>query len=215
MASSLGIKVGRIALSLWAVAAQSTAAYEYPLGDHSVREAYFLGRTTDGVKVAKFLGQYVRRFQLPVKGPHVAEIEFRTPYEQVVLRSWQHSIGYSAQQAQKDYAAQPDRVVVRVLIYLTPTYPGFITHPSDSKSQAVGRPEDLWREFQFRVGQEHSIEPKKVSGRPIYRRRGGLGGAEVLLEFGAAQFASRTAQVEVTTPEGQTVKAEFDLGDLK
>lgn len=54
-----------------------------------------------------------------------------------------------------------------------------------------------------------------MSRRPIYRRHGGLGGAEVLLEFGAAQFTSRTAQVEVTTPEGQTVKAEFDLDDLK
>jgi hypothetical protein len=215
MARGLGIKVGRIALSLCAVAAQSAAAFVYPLNEESLREAYFLGRTTNGEKVAKFLGQYVRRFQVPVKGPHVAEIEFRTPYEQVVLRSWQKSIGYSAQQAQKDYAVQPDRVVVRVLIHLTPTYPGFITHPSDSKRQAVGQPEDFWREFQFRVVQEHSIEPKKVSGRPLYRRGGGLGGTEVLLEFSAAQFASRTAQIEVTTPEGQTVMAEFDLDDLK
>lgn len=215
MASSLGIQVGSIALSLCVVAAQSAAAYEYPLGERSVREAYFLGRSTDGEKVAKFLGQYVRRFQLPVKGPYVAEIDFRTPYQQVVLRSWQNSIGYSAQQAQKDYSARPDVVVVRLFIYLTPTYPGFITRPSDSKGQSVERLEDFWREFRFRVAQEHSIEPKKLSGRPIYRRRGGLGGAEVLLEFDAAQFASRMTQVQVTMPEGQTVEAEFDLDKLK
>src|SRR5438128_7141150 len=146
MVSSCGVQMRSIALSLCVVAAQSAAAYEYPLSERSVREAYFFGRSTDGEKVAKFLGQYVRRFQFTgQRGPYLAEIEFRTPYQQVVLRSWQNSIGYSAQQAQKDYSAQPDLVVVRLPISFTPTYPGFITHPSDSKGQSIERPKDFWR----------------------------------------------------------------------
>ncbi len=131
------IQIVARALLLGVLVAQSAIAFIYPLQPESVREAYFLGRSTDGEKLAKFLGQ------------------------------------------------------------------------------VVGRPEDFWREFQFRVVQEHSIEPKKVSGRSIYRRRGGLGGAEVLLEFDAEQFTSGTAKVEVTTPDHQTVEAEFDLDKLK
>lgn len=201
MASSLGIQMGTIALSVCAVAAQSAAAYVYPLSEESVREAYFLGRSTDGEKLAKFLGQYVRHFPYPINGPYVGEIEFRTPYEQVVLRSWQNSMGYSAQQAQKDYAAQPDSVVVRVVIYLTPTY--------------AGTSKDFWREFPIRVVQGQTIEPKKVSSRPLYRRRGGLGGAEVLLELDAAQVESGTVRIEVTKPDGKIVQAEFNLNKLK
>jgi len=63
-----------MALSLCAVAGQGASAYVHRLDEHSVREAYFLGRTTDAEKLTKFLGQYVRRFRLPVQGPHVAEI---------------------------------------------------------------------------------------------------------------------------------------------
>ncbi len=223
MTRSFIVPLGAVVASLGLLAAQGAAGYEHSLDDRSVREAYFLGRTTDTEKLKKFLGQYVRRFPVPVKGPHVAEIEFRTPYEQVVLRSSQKSVGYSAQQAQKDYAEQPDLVVVRVLIHLTPTYAGFITNPSYGKGQAVERPEDFWQEFQFRVGQDHTIAPKRMSGRPgynsgtrgPYRVVGALQGAEVPLEFSAQQFSSRTARVEVIPPEGRTVEAEFDLALLK
>lgn len=207
------IQMSAIAMSLCLVALRG-AAYVHPLSEESLREAYFLGRTTDAAKVANFLGRYVRRFPIPAEGPHVAEIEFRTPYEQVVLRSWQNSIGYSAQQAQQDYSARPDLVVIRVLIYFTPTY-GLNAAPTDSKGQAVSRSADFWREFQFRVAQGNDIEPRKTSARPIYRRGGGLGGAEVFLEFGASQFVSRTVLVSVTTPSSVTVMTEFDLGHLQ
>lgn len=217
MASILTARMGKMVLSLCLVAAQSAASYVYPISEEAVREAYFFGRSTDREKVANFLGQYLRRFALPNNCPCVLEIELRTPYEQVVLRSLENStIGYSAQQAQKDYAAEPGLLVVRVLVSPGPTPSGSITRPSYDKGRFVDPREDFWREFRFRVVQQRSIEPMIVKARPLYSRRGkGLGGAEVLLEFGAKQFVSRMAQVEVTTPEGQTVKAEFDLDKLK
>ena len=152
-------------------------------------------------------------FPYPVNGPYVEEVEFRTPYEQIVRRSWENSAGYSAQQAQKDYAAQPNLVVVRVLIYLTPTYTG-TPRPSGSRGQPGERPEDFWREFAIRVVQGQTIEPKKVSGAR-FRRGRGLGGAEVLLEFDAAQFDPGTVRVEVTGPDGKTLQAKFDLNPIR
>lgn len=214
MISRRRIQMSIVAMSICAVVTQSAAALVHRLSEEQIREAYFLGRTTDAAKVANFLGQYVRRFPIPAKGPYVAEIEFRTPYEQIVLRSWQNSMGYSAQQARQDYSARPDLLVIRVLIYFTFTY-GLNAAPTDSKGQAVSRSADFWHEFQFRVAQENDIEPRKMSARSIYRRGGGLGGAEVFLEFDASQFVSRTARVSVTTPGGQTVVTEFDLDRLQ
>jgi hypothetical protein len=53
-------------------------AYEHPLGSHSIREAYFLGRRNDD-KLAAFLAQYMKLLPVPKSGPHVPQIEIRTP----------------------------------------------------------------------------------------------------------------------------------------
>jgi hypothetical protein len=204
-----------LALILCSIASQSAVDFIYPLQPESVREAYFFGRSTDRAKVAEFLGQYSRRFQSRNRVSNVGEIELRTPYERVVLRSWENQTGYSAQQAQIDYAAQP-AIVVRVFLYLGWSEAGRVDLYSDSKGRVRDRRENFWQEFRFRITQERVIEPSKTEGKPIYSRRGrGLGGAEVWLEFDAAQFASGMTKVEVTTPDGQVVVAEFNLDKLK
>jgi hypothetical protein len=204
-----------VVLILCSMASQSAIAFIYPLQPESVREAYFFGRSTDRAKVAEFLGQYTQRFQPRNGGPNVGEIELRTPYEQVVLRSWESQTGYSAQQAQIDYAAQPG-IMVRVFLYVGATGAGRTDLYSDSKGRVLDRRENFWQEFRFRVKQEHVIEPSKLEGTPIYSRRGkGLSGAEVWLEFDAAEFGSGMTRVEVTTPDQQSVVAEFNLDRLK
>ena len=205
-------RISAIILSLCAALAQSAAAFVYPLSEESVREAYFLGRNTE--KAAPFLRPYARKYPFPIKGPWVYAIDFRTPYAEAVRRAWEHSLDYSAQQAQKDYFAQPSRVAVSVVIYLTSTY-GYNAPLTDSKGQAIARREEFWREFPIRVSQKRAIEPTKATSRVIYGRHGTLIGAEILLEFDASQFASGTAQVAVSTPDGQTVSAEFDLNTLQ
>jgi hypothetical protein len=201
--------MGAIALSLFIVVTQGAAAYMHPLSEESVREAYFLGHTTNATKRTTFFERYTRHFPLPVKGPYVESIEFQTPYEQVVLRSWQHWNNYDAQEAERDYAAKPDLVVVRVLIYSTPTY------PFGSQDRADGQSENLWHGLSFRVAQQQSIQPKMVNSRPFRVGRRSGGAREALLEFDAAQFSSDIVTVEVATPDGQIVRAEFDLDDLR
>lgn len=203
------IGVSVLALSLMP---QAAGALVYPLTEEAVREAYFLGH--NGEKAATFLRQYVHQFPRPAKGPWVCEIGLRTPYAEVVRRAWEHSLDYSAQQAQKDYWGQPARFFVSVEIYLTVTY-GFRTPPTDSKGQVILPREEFWREFPIHVAQENSIEAKKVTSRLIYGRYGNLTGAEVLLEFEPEQFTSRVTQVTVNTPDGQTMEAKFDLNTLQ
>jgi hypothetical protein len=134
----------------------------------------------------------------------VALIEIRTPYEQIALRAHQISVGYSAQQAERDYRAHSDVVMIRVRIRLTPTY-------------FQVRSLDFWRDFSVHCNQERELTPKKIVGSPLRGGRGPLGliGADVELEFDGAQVTSDVVRVEVFTPDGQKVDAEFDLGKLR
>jgi hypothetical protein len=201
-------------LMLCSMASQRAIALIYPLQPESVREAYFFGRSTDRPKVAEFLGQYEQRFQPRNGGPNVGEIELRTPYEQIVLRASESQTGYSEQQAQIDYAAQSGIIMVRVFLYVGATDAGRTDLYADGKGRVLDRRENFWQEFRFRVTQERVIEPSKLEGKPIYGRRG-LSGAEVWLEFEAAKFGSGATKVEVTTPDQQSVLAEFNLDKLK
>lgn len=193
------------------------AAYEFPLRDYSVRDAYFLGRRKDE-KTATFLAQYVKRLPLPKTGPHVAEIELRTPYQQVVLRARMAPDGYSSQQAAQEYRRAPDTLVVRVLIWLTPTYPAHTPVYPIQTQPIQRRSEDFWREFAFGLYQESEIEPRRITGRPIYSGSAGPGlisGAEVELEYKASDLTEAPARVVVVAPTRQRVAAEFDLAKLR
>lgn len=199
--------------------AEPLAAYEQPLRDYSIREAYFLGRRKDE-KTSQFLAQYVKKFPVPKQGPHVAEVELRTPYQQVVLRAQNAPDGYSSQQASQEHRKQGDRVVVRVLIYLTPSYPAHTPLGPVQVEPVLVRPEDFWRDFDIRLFQAEEISPRDVRGRPIYGPPDfglpGLVGAEVELDFAADDFApSDPARVEILTPDGQHISARFDLEKLR
>ncbi len=193
-------------------------AYEYPVSPQAIRQAYFFGRSTERAKVLNFLGQYVRRFEPRNGGPGVGRIELRTPYERIVLRSWDNQPGYSAQQAQLDYSGLGQTVEVQIFLYLGDD----AAHPrpsdlySDSEGQARNRRENFWREFRFRVMQGRVVQPKETLGQPLYGRRGqGLAGAEVRLVFDAREFADLELQVGVTSPDGRVTVADFPLDQLK
>ena len=65
---SIRIRIGAFALGLCLLASQNVMAFTYPLQGEYVREAYFLGRTTDGKKFKDFYEQYVRYFPFPARG---------------------------------------------------------------------------------------------------------------------------------------------------
>lgn len=197
-------------------APQVTTAYVYPLGQESVREAYFFGRSSDRGKVAEFLGQYMRTFQPREGNSFVGRIELRTPYQRIVQRSWENQADYSAQQAQIDDGTQADMIGVRVFLHFGGGRPGPSDLYSDSKGRVLDHRENFWHDFQFRVIQEHVIEPKKIVSHPLYGRRGqGLAGAEVELEFDANEFIPRGMRIEVIAPDSLTTTAHFDLDRLK
>jgi len=89
----------------------SSFAFDTPLSDQAVREAYFLGQRRDE-SLARFLDKYTRVLPPPKTGPHIAAVTLFTPFALVTQLSSEHSTGYSAQQAALDHRDQQETVRV-------------------------------------------------------------------------------------------------------
>lgn len=146
--------------------AQPSFAFNTPLSDQAVREAYFLGQRRDE-STGQFFASYLKTLPPPKSGPYISEVEVYTPYSQLVEWSRIHSVGYSAQQAAKDYHATSDSVFVRIRIDFTATYGAFELYRSGRlleppKQGSSARP-DYYRDFRAGLSQKDEwIEPLSI-----------------------------------------------------
>ncbi|HKV62452.1 MAG TPA: hypothetical protein VJO16_11090 [Candidatus Acidoferrum sp.] len=201
----------------------SSFAFDTPLSDQAVREAYFLGQRGDET-MAAFLNKYTKYLEAPKTGPDIASVTVFTPFALLVQQSRQHSSGYSAQQAALDHRDQGEFVRILVQIQLTNSYPAYIVRPTGSRSGSlngfVPRPYDFWKDFDVQVSSDDKkLRPFSSSGHPnlICSDDGGceVTGATLQLDFPADAFASGVATIDVTPPEGDPVSIEFDLDHLR
>jgi hypothetical protein len=194
------------------VLAQPIFAFQSPLSDESVREAYFLGQRHDG-SLEGLVEKSTRRFPAPKTGPYISSVMFVTPFVNAALLSNNYMGNYSAQQAELDHRQAGKEIVkVTVQIQLTETYGQFIAPAkansrSASTSALIPRPDDFWRDFQV------------YHGRPNYSC-GEYGpciliGATLTYEFPAEAFSADSASITVEPPEGESVTADFDLSRLR
>src|SRR6266403_1862133 len=169
----------------------SSFAFDTPLSDQAVREAYFLGQRRDE-SLARFLDKYTRVLPPPKTGPHISAVTFFTPFALVTQLSSAHSTGYNAQQAALDHRDQQETVRVIVQILLTDSYPAYIPRPTGSRSGSpVGfapRPYNFWKDFNVQVfSEDRELRPFTSSGEPNYlcSEDGGctLTGATIQFEF--------------------------------
>jgi hypothetical protein len=197
-------------------AALPAPAHEYPLSARAIRDAYFLGKASAG-KRAEFLAKYTQQLPMPKTGPHVSRIRLETPYAVVVERTSQTLSNYFAADAEKEFLGKPAVFRLHVQIDLTSSYAWQI---SAGPAGVQLRPDDFWRDFAIRLVQNAALEPRAIRGQPIYSFSGSGGvsvllGAEVNLEYDAAEIQSAPATVEVDTPDGQHVQTTFDLAKLR
>jgi hypothetical protein len=193
-------------------------AFELPLSDQTIREAYFIGQHHDA-STKSALEPYIRHLAPPKTGPDISEIRLLTPYAQVIDVSNSQSSGYSAQQAAADYHARTDTILVRVRIEFSATY-GFLDAANDAKSASAEkgikiRQEDFWKAFRVGLSQKDDwIDPLSLDGEATYSDIG-MDGALIWLVCDAHDLASEPAAVEVFTPDGQHVVTTFDLSTLR
>jgi hypothetical protein len=212
--SSLPARMARIqvfALALCALLTLNALAFSSFLQPEEVREAYYLGQTSNHEDLAEFLNQYEHDFKYPSDNPtaYVSTVEFQTPYEQIVLRSLR-TTQYTKFQADEDYAANPGLVIVRVVASLKTSYSG-PAPPADS--------------FKVAVNQVNSIEPRKITSTLLCDPTSWQNNAtysncftytrEIVLQFDAEQFAPGKATVKIALPFGQSLETKYNLDKLK
>ena len=191
--------------------AASAAAYEHPLDSSAIRNAYFLGSSNS--ESVKFLSKNKETLPPPKTGPHVAEIEVRTPFAQVVASSREHSVGYSPMQAGQDYKKDPDTLQVRIQIRFTTYGAPLVPPPACQGVNRMNSVQDCFQDFRFRFSQSKDLQPIRSYGVPIYTHV--LTGGDVWFTFRAAEVASAPLRVTVSTPDGHEVSATFDLAALR
>jgi hypothetical protein len=208
---------------LFAVFVTSAAAYDHPLESLAIRDAYFLG--ADNHQSAEFLSHYVKTLASTKSGPYVSQIEVRTPFAQAVEISREHTVGYSAQQAEEDYRKNAGTVQVRVQILIGSPFGVSNVVRQPAACQGVNRMNsalNCFHDFRFHFNQQNqekdkSIRPQSSYGVPIYTRGDGsvLSGGDVWFTFRASQIDSAPFHVSVTRPDGQKFSADFDLTTLR
>ena len=196
----------------------SSFAFDTPLSDQAVREAYFLGQRHDE-KISLFFETYRRYLPVPKSGPHVYVVQLFTPFAEAVEASRKHGAGYSAQQAALDYRGRGDSLRLGIHVRYTATYgPGF----PYSSNQVPGQT-GTWKDFQVRLTQDgKTLESRSVKyeGTRIGSGGGKGGGSRptgfiIWVEYDAHDLTSDDATVEVDTPDGQHLVATFDLTRLR
>jgi hypothetical protein len=205
--------------------AQPIFAFQSPLSDESVREAYFLGQRHDG-SLEGLIEKSTRRFPAPKTGPCISSVMFVTPFVNAALLSSSYIGNYSAQQAELDHRQAGKEIVkVTVQIQLTETYGQFIAAAkansrSASTSALIPRPDDFWRDFQVQIfNGDQALSSVVYRGRPNYSC-GDYGpciliGATLTFEFPAEAFSADSATITIEPPEGESVTADFDLSRLR
>jgi len=201
----------------------SSFAFDTPLSDQAVREAYFLGQRGDET-MATFLNKYTKFLEAPKTGPDIASVTVFTPFALLVQQSSQHSSGYSAQQAALDHRNQGEFVRIVIQIQLTNSYAAYIVRSTGSRSGSpngfVPRPYDFWKDFDVQVSsKDQKLKPFSSSGQPNYlcSDDGGceVTGATLQFDFSAEDFASGSATIDVTPPESDPISIDFDLTHLR
>jgi hypothetical protein len=200
--------------------ALTASAFDNPLSDEAVREAYFLGQRHD----ASFLTNYIKFLPLPKTGPHISSVTFLTPFAQLTQSSSNYVGNYSAQQALLDHRGQNESVKITVEIRLTPSYGAFISSPLSSRSSSppdfTPRSSLFWKDFHVQIYDgDQSLSPADFDGHANHScgRRGPcvMTGATLKFEFPADAFTLDSATIHIDPPEGDPVSVEFDLTRLR
>jgi hypothetical protein len=177
--------------------AQSAVAFEYPLSSEMIREAYFLA-TEETDRSAPVFSRYIRTFPPPEKGPHVAAIEFQTPFIVVADAIALNGPNYRAPDAAKDFLGKPEICRVHVQVF-------FAFNEYESFTLQL-----------IQDGKEISIQSKYgdflyTSGESTFPN-----GLEEYVEYAADSVdADKPVTVQVIPDGWPAVETSFDLSQLR
>jgi len=222
------IRIAIMAIVILCFLSTSGIAYDKQLDQQAIHEAYVLGLQNDK-STGDFLASYISEITGPQNGAHIAEIELLTPYAQIVDDCRQQTgVNFTEQQATEDYKGRGDILKINVVIMLPAAYPKAAETgdaptppPATGQEKSAMQPENFWQNFKFNLKQNgKSVPSRKISNQPIHSTATNtapavLTGENVWLAFDVKDVASEATTVEVVTPDGKSIKANFDLKKLR
>lgn len=191
---------GRLsALFLTLLLASSANAYDVPLSESAIRDAYFLGRRTAALN-AEFLARYDHWIPELKQWTCTSRARVETPFLQIAQYASQ-APNYSAQDAVQDFSDKP--LVFKV--YLDICY-------------MEKAPADALR-IQF-IQNRKPVFPLLSQRSPFYpvidaNATLPANGERIYVEFKPQQIESSILTIVIDTPNGQHVSTNFDLEPLR
>lgn len=190
---SWGVRLAALCMGLMLVF--PAWAYDVPLSEGSIRDAYYLG-TRATTLVPDFLREYTQNLPELKVGRYTSVIRLETPFSQIAIASAK-KLGYSAQDAVKEFLGRP--LAFRISMDIC---------------YRIDAPEDAVRIKVFQNKRE--IFPESYDSSPYYpatdkHTRATSIGEKVELEFKPDKIESSTMLIVIDTPDGQHAEATFDL----
>lgn len=194
---------------------QSAHAYDYPLTESAIRDAYFAGSGSTGTDPA-FYGQYTHNLAIPRRPPPVSYVSLDTPFLQIAQHV-RNRPNYDAQDAVRDYRRKPMMFRVFVEVYYHPK------NSDESSGEGDGSPQTDQQSGRIRVRlMQHRKEiATTVTDRwdlNVFHDASSSAvsvSQHIQLECGANKIDSSQLTVEIETPDGQHAETAFDLSGIR
>ena len=173
-------------------------AYDVPLSENSIRNAYFLGTRMGGLH-PDFIVQYARSVPDLKQGDCTSKVRIETPFLQVAEHA-REAPNYSAQDAVKEFYGKS--LVFRM--YLD------ICYEPNAPPNAI----------KFKITQNKKQLVPLSSESTTYAQATDFGylppnGEQIVLEFASEKIESAALTVLIDTPDGQHAETGFDLEKLR
>ena len=180
--------------------AVSAGAYDFPLSESSIRDAYFLG-TRETTLGTKFLAEYTHDIPKLRFGNYHSFASLRTPFTQVAILSSQ-KLNYSAQDAVKEFLGKP--MVFRLhleICYMVDAPPdGLDVRIVQQRKELL--PDSSERALFFPASDKYALPPPAI-------------GETIDFEFSPDKIDSSTLSILIDAPDGQQAQLDLDLRSLR
>lgn len=174
-------------------------AYDFPLTEISIRDAYFLGARQTSLG-ADFLAAYTRTIPELHVGGYKSTVTIETPFTQVAILT-SKKLNYSAQDAARDFSDKLFSFRVHMdILFMLDAPPNAVTFKLIQNKKML-LPDSVNRSSYF-----PSSDP--------YTRPSAIG-ETIELEFDPSRMDSSTLSIVVDTPDGQHAETTFDLQALR
>jgi len=175
-------------------------AYKYPLTSTSIREAYFLGSSTNGTE-REIFAEYAHRLPELTVGVYFSSVTIETPYTQVAQRA-RAAFNYTTEDAIEEFLAKPP-AMFRVRVLLCRGHAEAET-PKVMVSQAGAT----------LVASEFNHWPHHAAGGGRRATPTPIIGEYLELEFAASKIEAAPLTIEIETSDGRRAQTAFDLDEL-